>query len=54
MPQFKYFMISMAVLALVMAMTLLLERACSAEEMVPEWALKAQLRERSDFGRPKF
>ena len=31
MPQFKYFMISMAVLALVMAMTLLLERACSAE-----------------------
>ncbi len=54
MPQFKYFMISMAVLALVMAMTLLLERACSAEEMVPEWALKAQLRERSDFSRPKF
>ncbi|MCC8057792.1 carboxymuconolactone decarboxylase family protein [Cloacibacillus sp.] len=53
--QLKYFMISMTVIVFTLVVTLVLEKACfAAEEIVPEWALKAQLRERRDPGRAKF
>ena len=53
--QLKYFMISMTVIVFALVVTLVLEKACfAAEEIVPEWALKAQMRERRDSGRAKF
>ena len=53
--QLKYFMISMTVIVFALMVTLVLEKACfAAEEIVPEWALKAQMRERRDSGRAKF
>ena len=42
--QLKYFMISIAVIVFALMVTLVLEKTCfAAEEIVPEWALKAQM-----------